>query len=65
MVYVNVEFNILRLYYIINIGPCPVLTLVNGSVNYSQPLIDDPEGYPANTVASFSCDAGYILSGSI
>ena len=35
----------------------------NGSVNYSQPLIDDPEGYPANTAAYFSCGAGYILSG--
>ena len=32
-------------------------------MNYSQPLIDDPEGYPANTVASFSCDVGYDLSG--
>ena len=44
-----------------------MLTVGNGTVNYSQPLIDDPprriKGYPANTVASFSCDAGYVLSG--
>ena len=53
----------MRLYYTWNIGPCPVLTLGNGSVNYSQPLREEPRGYPANTVAYFSCDAGYVLSG--
>ena len=57
--------NIIRLYYILNIGPCPVLTLGNGSVNYSQPLREEPRGYPANTAAYFLCDAGYVLSGPI
>ena len=53
----------MRLYYILNIGVCPVLTLANGSVNYSQPLIEKPRGYLAITRAYFTCDAGYALSG--
>ena len=53
----------MRLYYIWNTGVCPVLTLNNGSVNYSQPLIEEPRGYLAKTRAYFSCDAGYVLSG--
>ena len=63
-VYVNVKFNIMRLYYISNIGVCPVLTLDNGSVNYSQPLIEEPRGYMGTTRAYFSCNAGYVLSGT-
>ena len=54
----------MRLCYILNIGVCPVLTLGNGSVNYSQPLIERARGYLANTRAYFSCNAGYVLSGS-
>ena len=53
----------MRLYYIWNIGVCPVLTLDNGSVNYSQPLIEKPRGYLAQTRVYFSCNAGYALSG--
>ena len=53
----------MRLCYIWNIGPCPVLTLDNGSVNYSQPLIEKSRGYLAQTRAFFSCDAGYAFSG--
>ena len=53
----------MRLYYIWNIGVCPVLTLGNGSANYSQPQIEEPRGYPAKTRVHFSCNAGYVLSG--
>ena len=60
---VNVKFNIMRFYYILNIGVCPVLTLANGSVNYSQPLIERPKGHLPITRTYFSCDAGYVLSG--
>ena len=41
---------------------CPVLTLANGSVNYSQPLIEEPRGYLVQTRAYFSRNAGYALS---
>ena len=53
----------MRLYCILNIGICPVLTLDNGSVNHSQSLIEKPRGYLAQTRAFFSCNAGYTLSG--
>ena len=54
----------MRLCYILNIGVCPVLTLGNGLENYSQPLIERARGYLANTRAYFSCNAGYVLSGT-
>ena len=53
----------MTLCYIWNIGVCPVLNLENGSVNYSQPLIEEPRGYLAITRAYFTCDPGYALSG--
>ena len=41
---------------------CSALTLSNGGVNYSTNAVS--QSYTVDTVASFSCNRGYSLSGS-
>ena len=41
---------------------CPALILQNGEVNYDLSQVF--EGYPVETVASFACNDGFMLSGS-
>ena len=41
---------------------CPAPSLQNGELHYDSSQVF--EGYPVETVASFTCHDGFILSGS-
>ena len=57
---------ITRFHYILTSVSCPAVNLDNGRVNYDQSVVYRFFGlkYPVDTVPTFSCDAGYTLSGS-
>ena len=40
---------------------CTVLSLQNGQINYNDSLAENG-GYPVDSVTSFRCNYGYILS---
>ena len=42
---------------------CEALSLVNGQIDYTQSPLTTGE-YPVDTVASFTCDFRYYLSGA-
>ena len=42
---------------------CETLSLVNGQIDYTESALTNGE-YPVDTVATFTCDFRYYLSGS-
>ena len=48
---------------IFTVAICPALSLQNGEIEY-DPLQENGE-YPTGTVAFFTCEEGYMRSGSV
>ena len=61
----SVRLYIIKLIsYLQKIDPtCEALSLVNGQIDYSDSALTAGE-YPVDTVASFTCDFRYYLSGA-
>ena len=47
----------------LQIVTCEALSLVNGQIDYTESSLTNGE-YPVDTVATFTCDFRYFLSGS-
>ena len=53
---------LIKMKYTFFVVTCPVLSLENGEVEYDLSKVF--EGYPVDTLASFVCNEGFMLSGS-
>ena len=52
---------LLCLWICIAVPTCPALSISNGDITYNKNAINGK--YPVRTIASFSCDYGYLLQG--
>ena len=49
--------------HVFSVVTCSTLSLANGQIQYNASLASNAE-YPVDTLASFTCNHGYTISGS-